>query len=74
MLATTAASSWQYEQVRTARLAQMGLFQEVRRPRVDVGRLRLRLECAFLRHGWLVMQPERSMAVVTHLAGGPSEN
>jgi hypothetical protein len=74
MLAAPPSRPWQYEQARTARLSQLEMFQAVRRPGVDVAGLRMRLGCAFLRHGWLVLQPEAAMAVVARVAGGPSLN
>jgi hypothetical protein len=62
------------DHIRGARLAQLGMLQEVRRPVIDVDRLRQRLACAFLIHGWLMVRPEPTMAFITRIAGGPSLN
>jgi hypothetical protein len=74
MLTTHNSRASQSQHVRGARLAQLGLLEEVRRPVIDVDRLRQRLGSAFLLHGWLMVRPEPTMAFITRVAGGPSLN
>ena len=52
MLTTNACQSRQSDYIRSARLAQLGLIREVRRPAVDADQLRQRLACAVIVHGW----------------------
>ena len=74
MLTTTTCPSRQSDCARSARMAQLKLIQEARRPLVDADRLRQRLACGFLVHGWLMMRPEPVMAAITRMAAGPSLN
>ena len=74
MLTTNACQSRQSDYIRSARLAQLGLIREVRRPAVDADQLRQRLACAVMVHGWLMIRPESVMAVITRIAAGPSLN
>jgi hypothetical protein len=74
MLPTTDAELRSIDPYRQAWLARSRLIRDVHRPAVDVDRLRQRLGSAFLLHGWFIVQPESTMAVVTRIAAGTSLN
>ena len=74
MRTTNACQSRQSDYIRSARLAQLELIREVRRPTVDAVQLRQHLACAVMVHGWLMIRPASVMAVITRIAAGPSLN
>ena len=71
MSPTTSHHPVPQQKMRKARACEVGLIREVQRSRMlDAERLRLRLGCACLLHGYLLLEHDVTVATLARIAGG----